>query len=136
MRVNHLMLCDFAIPATAGVQKASIIGIFEVFNLPKMPFRVPRFFIVFEIEGESVETGKFEVAVRLQAADGEDLLKLDGKLDAPRVRPGEKWRVSHQLEVEGLEFKKAGGHQIIVLLNREIKRQAGLQVNSQSTAQS
>lgn len=134
MRVNHIMLCDFAIPA-AGAQKASIIGIFQAFNLPELPFRVPRFFIVFEVEGESAETGKFDVAVLLRDGDGRDLFALKGQLDAPKTEPGRKWRANHLIEVENLQVKRPGGHQVLVLLNREKKAETGLQVNLKSTPQ-
>ena len=64
MKVNYIILCDHAIPPHQG-QKASIIGIFQRINPPTLPTRYPRFFVVFEVQGDSVERGPFDLQLRI-----------------------------------------------------------------------
>lgn len=120
MNVSYALLCDHAVPSK-GQQKASFIGLFQQINAPKLPLRIPRFFIVFEITGESVEAGAFDIGLRIQDEDGGDLININGSL-TPKTSGNKPWRVNHVIGVENMEIKKTGGHQVIVLINREIKQ--------------
>jgi hypothetical protein len=120
MDVSYVLLCDHAVPS-AGQQKASFIGLFQQINAPQLPLRIPRFFIVFEVAGESVEAGAFEIGLRIQDEDGGDLININGSL-TPKPSGGKRWQVNHVIGVENMEIKKTGGHQVLVLINRELKK--------------
>lgn len=126
MRISSVYLCDYAFNANG---KQSLIGIFEQFNLPQMPIKVPQFHIVFQMESDIGE----EITIGARLADPKGRTLGEAGVEGLKIARGgsdihKGW---FQFGFMNLEFKEPGKHSIEIIAgkNKDVVHSIPLQVS-------
>ncbi len=136
MEVDLALLADAA--TIDGSGKLNILGVFDRLASASFPTRHPRLALVLRFSTGVNEMGAHEVVITLRAADGRELVRLNGEMNlagGPRA-VGEGVSVPHILNMDGLVFPSAGRYSFDVAVDGEHHVSIPLRVESQgATAQ-
>jgi len=104
----------------------SIIGMFKEFNLPKVPYSITQFYIVFEIETDPNE--EITVGVRLTNPKGRTMGEVGiRELKMPSGTSANRGWV--QFGIFSQEFSEPGKHSIEIIVGKDVVHSVPLQVN-------
>jgi len=105
---------DFGLMADAatvdGSGKLNVLGIFDRIQAREFPARHGRISLVLRFSAGVAEVGSHEIVIRLRAPEGQELLRLDGRMDLEGgAREAEEGiRVPHILNLDGITFPEPG----------------------------
>ena len=105
---------DFGLMADAatvdGSGKLNVLGVFDRIQAREFPARHGRISLVLRFSAGVDEVGSHEVVIRLRAPGGQELLRLDGRmeLEGGAREAGEGIRVPHILNLDGIAFPEPG----------------------------
>jgi hypothetical protein len=112
--VKAILICDQIIHEF-GTNKKSLIGIFEEIHLPKFPARYPRIAVYVNLTDAH---GKYALELRLLGTDDGKQL---GAGKTPEVEIDSPLRTCEfALQIQNLQFPKAGKYEFHVLANGEL----------------
>ena len=110
------VLADYA--ATTQDGKLIICGVFEKLRLPQLPFSYPRISVALRVSAHPSEPRKHALVIRIVDPDGTPIFPdLRGDLELPPSTKNETRTIQVVLDLNGLEFKTAGGHSVDILLD-------------------
>lgn len=129
MEVTLAVLADYALISQEG--KLNILGVFEQINPQAVPFTYPRMFLVVTYEASPAEIGTQKtMRITLLDEDGSEVLAMEGPLAVPPpARPGARSFVNQVLDLQMINFHRAGSHAFHILVNGEDKRTVSLHIN-------
>jgi hypothetical protein len=108
------MELDFGLLADAatvdGSGKLNVLGVFDRIQAREFPARHGRISLVLRFSAGLAEVGAHQVDIRLRGPSGEEVLRLDGRLDlSGGSREAEEGiKVPHVLNLDGITFPEAG----------------------------
>ena len=129
MKVTFALLADYAFITTDG--KLGIVGVFDEFNAPSLPFNLPPFFFVTRLDGEPTEAGtQFQLEILLWDQDGTQLFAHTSPLAfPPGRRPMARSSANVVIGVMGLPITRAGDYSWIIMVNGEERGRLSFHVN-------
>jgi hypothetical protein len=115
-----------------GTNKLSCIGIFNVFNLPALPFRLPPFFATAAITNLRGIIGELNAACRFEAHTGHVLASSNAKIqfskESPPMQPAAIIEISFPMR--DIVITAPGTYQLKLLVNGEEIGQRSVEVRS------
>jgi hypothetical protein len=108
------MELDFGLLADAatvdGSGKLNVLGVFDRIQARDYPIRHGRISLVLRFSAGLSEAGGHQVEIRLRGPSGEEVLRLDGRLDlSGGAREAEEGiKVPHVLNLDGITFPEPG----------------------------
>jgi len=108
------MELDFGLLADAatvdGSGKLNVLGVFDRIQARDFPARHGRISLVLRFSAGLAEAGTHQIEIRLRGPSGEEVLRLDGRLDlSGGSREAEEGiKVPHVLNLDGITFPEAG----------------------------
>ncbi len=108
------MEIDFALMAEAATVdatgKLNVLGVFDRIQSPEFPVRHGRVALVFRFSAGTGELGAHQVTIRLVGPDGDEMMKLEGRMELGAGPRGaaEGIKVPHVLNLDGLVFPREG----------------------------
>jgi hypothetical protein len=119
--VPGIILSDHVI-REQGTNKATCVGIFNMFNIPQFPFRVPRFFATVGITNLQGEIRELDATCRLEVSGtGHVLASSSAHLAIPPEAPP----ISRNIVIDltfpfhNVTLPTAGTYSVVVLVNNE-----------------
>lgn len=132
MRVPLAVLCDAANVSREG--KLNILGVFSALRALQFPHAHPSMTLVVGLEATYTERGEHSIDIRLSDADGNELLKLDGRAHLQSDRPGHPIFTQAILTLNNLTFPRAGTYTVDILVDRRHERSIPLEVMALASA--
>lgn len=128
MDIEAFLLCD---AATDQQGKLNVLGAFDNIFAKEVPVRHPSCSIASRIRFTKSEEGEHLVKISIIDADGNSIgPKPEGKISV-RVRDNSDSAVVNLvLNLQGIEFKEYGRHQIDLVVDENVCASLPLQVNS------
>ncbi len=110
MEIDLALLADAATIDAAG--KLNILGVFDRITTGQFPAQHGRVTLVMRFVGGLEDAGRHEVAIRLKAPGGREMMRLDGQIHLAPGRGGAEqgMKVPHVLNIDGLVFPEAGAY--------------------------
>lgn len=108
------MELDFGLLADAatvdGSGKLNVLGVFDRIQARDFPARHGRISLVLRFSAGLAEAGAHQVEIRLRGPSGNEILRLDGRLDLTggSREAQEGIKVPHVLNLDGITFPEAG----------------------------
>jgi hypothetical protein len=108
------MELDFGLLADAatvdGSGKLNVLGVFDRIQAREFPARHGRVSLVLRFSAGVDEVGAHQIVIRLRGPSGQELLRLDGRMDleAGAREAGEGIKVPHILNLDGITFPEPG----------------------------
>lgn len=117
-KINYFHFCDAATIDTNG--KVNVLGIFDRINIPAIPYKHPRFTILFNMEFKNIETEDNNVEIKIFKPDGKELeitpnLVLELKIDQPDKKSSGNFNLL--LDIANMEFKDMGVYTFMLYFN-------------------
>lgn len=108
MELDFGLLADAATVDTSG--KLSVLGIFDRIQAREFPARHGRISLVLRFSAAVGEVGSHQVEIRLRGPSGQEILRLDGRMDfgAGTNAVSEGIKVPHVLNLDGVAFPQPG----------------------------
>lgn len=108
MEIDFGFLADAASVDSSG--KLSVLGIFDRIHAAEFPARHGRVSLVLRFSAGVEDVGSRQIEIRLRGPHGQELLRLDGRMDLAtgNAAPEERIRVPHILNLDGIAFPEAG----------------------------
>jgi hypothetical protein len=119
MEVDLALLADAATIDSSG--KLNILGIFDRLNAMSFPTRHPHLSLVLRFSAGLDAAGRHDIAIRLGAPDGKEVMRIDGEMQLG-VGPGGASAgllVPHVLNMDGLIFPVPGRYSFDVRVDGE-----------------
>lgn len=117
MTIDLSLLCDAATVDAAG--KLNVLGVFDRIQAREFPARHGRVCLVIRLAARAGDAGEHTAEIRLVTPDGDDLVRLDGKLQVGPAHGDEVTRIPHVLNLDGLVFPKAGAYSFEIAIDGE-----------------
>jgi hypothetical protein len=117
MRLDIALLADAATVDASG--KLNVLGAFHRLRGPDFPLRHGRLALVLRFAPEPEDEGEQSVGVRLLGPEDDEILRLDGKVEA---RPGGEVsdvRIPQVLNLDGIVFPAQGTYRFVVQVDDE-----------------
>jgi hypothetical protein len=128
MSLLLFLTADYANLTADG--KLNVMGIFDTINSINFPARHSSLFLIIKLVPELGEFGQTrELSVRLQDADGKDIMGISNKFTVPTPDGGKKPEVSAIFEIKDLILPKEGPYQFVVLVDKDFKGDLTLYAN-------
>lgn len=110
MDLDFGLLADAATVDAAG--KLNVLGIFDRIQAHAFPARHGRVSLVLRFSAGTTEIGAHEIEIRLRGPDGEEILRLDGRMELAGGgrETTEAIRIPHVLNLDGITFPKPGNY--------------------------
>jgi hypothetical protein len=115
MTIDLSLLCDAATVDAAG--KLNVLGVFDRIQARELPARHGRICLVIRLAARAGDAGEHTAEIRLVTPDGEDLVRLDGKLQVGPAHGDEVTRIPHVLNLDGLVFPKEGAYSFEIAID-------------------
>lgn len=110
--------------------KLNIMGIFHEINAFSFPARHPSMHLVLSLGAELGEYGsKRELVIKMQSANGNELLNLQGPIEIPQAKEGKRPEVNAIFELNEVTFPEPGPYQFIVMIDKDYKGDMSIHVN-------
>ncbi|MCE2455422.1 MAG: hypothetical protein J4G12_06310 [Gemmatimonadetes bacterium] len=133
MEIDLALLADAANLDRHG--KLNLLGVFDRIATMSFPARHPRMVLILRFAAPISEAGRHRVNITLQGPDGEQIVRVDGKVQISPSGPavGGVFRVPHILNLDGLVFHKPGLYAFAVDVDGEHHLSISLVVEGQQT---
>ena len=122
MRARKTLICDLAQQVDTG--KFNLLGVFDIFNVTKLPANLPAFFVYTEIEpegDEELEPGNTTIGITVNEQEGKELAKVEVVLPADKPIPlpefGGKVGLKLNFQFGGVKVEKQGRHSLVISVN-------------------
>lgn len=117
-----LIVLSDSIIVEQGTGKLSIIGGFDRFNVPQVPFQIGRFFITVGITNLTGPVKELNVTVRLELPDSGHVIhsasqKMEFVSGPQTMMPSNV--INFAIPMIGATFPQAGRYVVVALLNNE-----------------
>ncbi len=113
MRVTFCKFCDYA--AVVDGNKGAVLGMFDTIGSATFPFRQALFHLCVEVEFENDEFGQsIPVSFELMNEDGQDLFRIDARMNVPIGRVGKPIRLLQNFRLDGMVFAEPGIYRLDV----------------------
>ena len=108
MEIDLGLLADAATVDAAG--KLNILGVFDRVTAHHLPAQHGRICLVLRFSATVQDAGGHNLRITLNAPDGHEILSLDGdmQLGPGGHSPGDRVRVPHVINLDGLVLETAG----------------------------
>ncbi|MFC2019961.1 DUF6941 family protein [Chloroflexota bacterium] len=128
MEVKLAVLADYANVTKEG--KLNLLGLFNVLNVPNLPWTHPQMQLVLVFESGPAEWDTVKkVEVKLFDEDAHEKFAMGADLRVPRGQSGKKVSINSIIFLNNLSFDVAGDYSFCVLVGGETKMEIPLAVN-------
>jgi hypothetical protein len=117
MKIDLSLLCDAATVDPSG--KLNVLGVFDRIHAREFPARHGRLCLVLRLETRAVDAGERIAEIRLVTPAGEDLVRLDGKIQIGPASGDTISRIPQVLNLDGIVFPEAGTYRFEVSVDGE-----------------
>lgn len=106
MNIDLAVLCDAATLDSSG--KLHILGVFDQIQAASFPARHDRIALVLRLATEPEDAGEHQAEIRLMDPDGNQVIRLNGRLGVSGGGPRASSHLPHILNLDGLVFPRPG----------------------------
>lgn len=117
MNLDIALLADAATVDASG--KLNVLGIFHRLRGREFPLRHGRLSLVLRFAPETEDRGKMAVEIRLLGPGDEQILRLDGQVEARPGREAAEVRIPQVLNLDGIVFPEEGTYRFLVAVDGE-----------------
>lgn len=111
MRVTLCKFCEYSCQLANG--RHSLIGVFDSFVLPQVPFDHPPFYLSVQVEFEPIEANKaLDLVCALIDEDGKELFNVHATGQIPPSQEGHPVKIFIEFMIPGLRFEKPGDYRL------------------------
>ena len=119
MEIDFGFLADAAAVDNSG--KLSVLGIFDRIHAAEFPARHGRVSLVLRFSAGIEDVGSRQIEIRLRGPHGQEILRLDGRMDLATgsTAAEERVRVPHILNLDGIAFPEPGRYYFDISADNE-----------------
>ena len=103
MRIPYILLCQ-------DVESRNLLGIIDRFGVSTIPFKWPKFHLVFGVEGLTERQHPYRVAVSIIDPTDEPLIEFSKDISLRPDSYDHAWLQRHDVAIEGLTLQRTGRH--------------------------
>jgi hypothetical protein len=115
MTIDLALLCDAATVDPSG--KLNVLGIFDRIHSAEFPARHGRLCLVLRLETRAADEGERSALIRLLTPGGEELVRLDGRIQVGPATGDAVSRIPQVLNLDGLVFPEPGTYRFEVAVD-------------------
>jgi len=127
VKVRFAVLADYVNISQEG--KINILGVFDFILAAQLPIIHHEMQLIMRFEADISERGQQkELEVLLSDQQGQEVLKLQGRMTIGDAKPGDLLLFTHVLTLRNIEFKKEGDYQFSIYVDGQLGSHAQLKV--------
>lgn len=133
MDVDLALTADAATIDSSG--KLNVLGVFDRISVQQFPAQHGRIALVLRFIGGAADVGNHRLAIRLVGPSGNEMLSLNGELQAAPGRRSiaDGMRIPHVLNLDGLVLPEPGQYTFEVMVDGRYQASLALMVDGPPT---